>query len=137
MLLAHLGAPACGDNRLAVVAWEVAESTNATFNPLATTHSGGVTALNSAGVQNFATLRDGLTATVDTLTSGAPGYTGILDALQICAPASVTVDAIRGSVWCANCANGAYVADLLPAVQADFASFGGRLIALAAPTLKG
>jgi hypothetical protein len=137
MLLARLGAPACGDNRLAMVAWQTAESTDATFNPLATTHVGGVSALNTSGVQNYATLGDGLTATVDTLTSGAPGYTGIMDALQICAPASVTVDAIRASVWCANCANGAYVADLLAEVRANFDSFGGRLIAVAAPGIKG
>lgn len=137
MLLARLGAPACGDDRLAVVAWETAESTDATFNPLATTHVGGVSAINTSGVQNYATLGDGLTATVDTLTSGAAGYTGILDALQVCAPASVTVDAIRASVWCANCANGAYVADLLEQVRADFGSYGGRLIAVAAPSLKG
>lgn len=137
MVLARLGAPACGDNRLAMVAWEMAESTDATFNPLATTRGGGISDLNRSGVQNYATRDEGLTATVDTLTSGATGYAAIIDALQICAPASVTVDTVRASAWCANCANGAYVADLLPEVRADFASFGGRLVAVAAPPLKG
>ena len=45
--LGRLGAPICADNLLIVVTWETAESTSATFNPLATTRDmPGATEMN-------------------------------------------------------------------------------------------
>ena len=134
LLLRRIGAPACGEDRIAVVAWESAESTAAAFNPLATTRAApNASAMNGVGVRNYASLGDGLWATVDTLASGAPGYTDIVDALQACAPAALTVDAINASAWCAGCANGTYVADLVDRVRSDYPGFAGRLIATATP----
>jgi len=133
LFLRRIGAPACGDNLAAVVAWETAESTSAAFNPLATTRtSPGSTAMNGVGVQNFASLDQGLWATADTLASGASGYGDIVAALQACAPADATVAAINASAWCAGCAGGAYVADMLTLVRADYPAYAGRLISTTA-----
>jgi hypothetical protein len=132
MLLQRIGAPACGENRIAVVAWEAAESTAAAFNPLATTRGeSGSSAMNGVGVQNYVSLDEGLWATVDTLASGATGYTDIVDSLQACAPAELTVDAINASAWCAGCAHGTYVTDLVDLIRADYAGYADRLIATA------
>jgi hypothetical protein len=134
MLLQRIGAPVCGENRVAVVAWETAESTAAAFNPLATTRGeSGSNAMNGVGVQNYASLNEGLWATVDTLASGASGYTDIVDSLQACAPAALTVDAINASAWCAGCAHGTYVTDLVDLIRADYAGYADRLIATALP----
>jgi len=68
-----------------LIAWAQLEDTAARFNPLATTlrttHS---TPFNSAGVQNYTTLDDGVLAVVRTLTrsgSVARGYHRIISAL--------------------------------------------------------
>lgn len=82
-LLGVLG-NASPDDRMTnfVAAWTKAESTNARFNPLATTlRFGESSSFNSSGVQNFANRLDGLTATALTLTSGG-SYTKLTSALR-------------------------------------------------------
>lgn len=129
--LRTLGAPTCSDNEVLVVTWETAESTQATYNPLATTHAmPGAGVFNSAGVKDYVSLAQGLAASRDTLEGGADSYAygAILDALRGCAPAETTAAAIRDSAWCRGCAAGAYVVGLLPVVRAAWDEHAGRLI---------
>ncbi|HVF08326.1 MAG TPA: hypothetical protein VNC60_07105 [Actinomycetota bacterium] len=73
--LGRLGVPACDENLLVVVAWETAESTAASFNPLATTRDmPDATDLNTVGVKRYASLSQGLDASRDTLVLGAESY---------------------------------------------------------------
>ena len=73
--LARVSAPACQENLTIVVTWETAESTEAAFNPLATTHAmDGATDFNSVGVKNYRSLDQGLDAARDTLQGGADSY---------------------------------------------------------------
>lgn len=124
--LDHIGAPACQENLIVMVAWQANEFTEARWNPLATTHRmHGSTSFNSVGVQDFRTLTQGLRATEETLTGGAEsyGYAAILQGLHACAGASVTADAIRASAWCRGCSLGTYVTGLIPIVRAYFAAY--------------
>ncbi len=76
-----------------MVTWETSESTDAAFNPLATTHAmEGATDFNSVGVKNYRSLDQGLDAARDTLQGGADsyGYDAILSSLQACATAEAT-----------------------------------------------
>jgi hypothetical protein len=130
-LLGRLGAPACSENVTALVTWQAAESTTAAYNPLATTHEEpGATSMNSVGVRNYVSLDQGLDATIATLRDGSPtyGYGFILDSLASCGSADRTVDAINASSWCAGCAFGGYVTNLLAAVRADYALYAKRLV---------
>ena len=74
--------PITSENVRAIAAWEQAEGTKASFNPLATTQSGfaGETKFNSVGVKNYATYQDGIDANAHALLNGR--YTNILDALR-------------------------------------------------------
>jgi peptidoglycan hydrolase CwlO-like protein len=119
--LRRLAVPACPPNVVAVVAWETAEYTAATWNPLATTFNmPGATKFNDAGVRNYRSLNQGLDATVSTLLLGVRsyGYGDIIAGLADCAPAMVTAEAIRASDWCHGCAGGNYVTSLVPSVEA-------------------
>ena len=130
-LLARVSAPACPDNLTIVVTWETAESTEAAFNPLATTHAmDGATDFNSVGVKNYRSLDQGLDAARDTLQGGADsyGYAAILQDLQACASAEMTAMAINASAWCRGCTDGAYITGLLPIVKANYADHAARLI---------
>ena len=123
LLLQQLGAPACQNNLTALVAWQAAEFTQAGWNPLATTYAmPNATSFNSVGVRNYASLADGLTATVATLRGGAVsyGYGWILYRLSQCADPGVTAGAINASMWCHGCAGGTYVTGLVPRVEADY-----------------
>ena len=129
--LARVSAPACQENLTIVVTWETAESTEAAFNPLATTHAmDGATDFNSIGVKNYRSLDQGLDAARDTLQGGADsyGYAAILQDLQACASAEMTAMAINASAWCRGCTGGAYITGLLPIVKADYADHASRLI---------
>ena len=133
--LARLSAPACSENLAIVVTWETSESTDAAFNPLATTHSmEGATDFNSVGVKNYRSLDQGLDAARDTLQGGAEsyGYDAILSSLQACATAEATAVAINASAWCRGCVGGTYITGLLPIVRADYASHASRLISTGA-----
>jgi hypothetical protein len=132
--LARIEAPACEENLVVVVTWETAESTEAEYNPLATTHSmEGATEFNSTGVKNFVSLSQGLDASRDTLELGAEsyGYGAILDALRACANAEATATAINASAWCRGCVGGGYVTALVPVVRADYRGHASRLISAA------
>jgi hypothetical protein len=129
--LGRLGAPACGENLLIVVAWTTAESTSAAFNPLATTRDmPGDSDFNTVGVKSYASLGQGLDASRDTLLLGAEsyGYAAIVDSLQGCRSAKVTARAINASAWCRGCVGGAYVTGLLPIVRATYDEHAARLV---------
>lgn len=129
LLLSRLGAPICADNLIAVVAWESAEGTAATYNPLATTHDfPGATDFNTVGVKNYPSLGDGIQATIDTLMLGSPthGYGPVLASIAACAPAESTAAAINASAWCRGCAGGLYVLNVVPLVRSDYEQFATR-----------
>lgn len=123
MFLPRIGAPVCGNNLVAVVAWQAQEGTRAAWNPLATTMGmAGATQFNGVGVKNYQSLEQGLQATVLTLWRGrsAFGYGPVLQALQACAPPLLTAQAIQASLWCRNCAGGRYLTALVPSVIDSF-----------------
>jgi hypothetical protein len=123
LFLPRIDAPTCGNNLVAVVAWQAQEGTRAAWNPLATTMGmAGATGFNSVGVKNYLSLDQGLQATVLTLWRGRAsfGYGPIVQALQACAPPMLTAQAIQASFWCRNCAGGRYLTAIVPAVIADF-----------------
>lgn len=97
--LTKLGMPITSENVKAVVAWEQAEGTKASFNPLATTQSGfaGETKFNSVGVKNYATYQNGIDANVHALTNGR--YANVLAALQAGNSATAVAQAIQNSPW--------------------------------------
>jgi len=97
--LTTLGMPITSENVKAITAWEQAEGTKASFNPLATTQSGfaGETKFNSVGVKNYATYQNGIDANVHALTNGR--YTNILAALQAGNNADGVAQAIANSPW--------------------------------------
>jgi hypothetical protein len=133
--LRWLDAPACGHNLLVVVTWETSESTAAAFNPLATTRDmPGATDMNSVGVKDYVSLRQGLDASRDTLVLGADsyGYDAIVRSLRACAPAERTALAINASAWCRGCVGGAYITGLLPIVRASYAEHAARAISTGA-----
>ena len=119
-------APGCRDNRVVVVAWQVQEFTQASWNPLATTHRmDGSTSFNSVGVQNYVSLEQGLQATKETIDHGwdVYGYGAIVRSLRACAPALATADAIAASSWCPGCLGGNYVVGVVPKVDADLETY--------------
>jgi hypothetical protein len=70
-LLENLGAPITEENMKFMYAWRQAEGKGGTYNPFNTTWNlPGSTTMNSAGVRNYKTIEDGLTATVKTLKNG-------------------------------------------------------------------
>jgi hypothetical protein len=128
-LLRTLGAPVCGRNLVSLVAWQSAENTTASWNPLATTlPAPGAQSFNRVGVKNYPSMRDGIDATVATLRDGwtTQGYGWIVYRLSQCADPTVTVQAINASNWCRGCTNGRYVTDTLPFVENDYAGYAER-----------
>ncbi len=70
-LLENLGAPITEENMKFMYAWRQAEGKGGTYNPFNTTWNlPGSTTMNSAGVRNYKTIEDGLTATVKSLKNG-------------------------------------------------------------------
>ncbi len=125
-LLQAIGAPTCQNNMVSLVAWQTAENTRATFNPLATTMPAGrAGTFNSSGVKNYASLLDGINATVQTLQAGYAtfGYGWILYRLGRCDPPEITAGAINASSWCKGCAGGRYVTGIIPLVAADYETY--------------
>jgi peptidoglycan hydrolase CwlO-like protein len=117
-LLTALGAPVVLNNIITVVAWQSAEGTQATWNPLATTmNAEGATNFNDVGVKNFVSMESGVEATINTLTRGSHGYDMILDGLERAAPSMETGHWIQQSHWCHGCAEGGYVVGIIPAVE--------------------
>ncbi|MGH2758062.1 MAG: coiled-coil domain-containing protein [Actinomycetota bacterium] len=116
--LTALGAPASRDNLVAVVAWEAAEGTMATWNPLATTIAmPEATVYNSHGVKNYRSKEQGIEASIMTLRRPGHGYEAIIASLRSGAEAMETGRAINRSDWCRGCAGGTYVIGFIPAVE--------------------
>jgi peptidoglycan hydrolase CwlO-like protein len=123
LFLRTLGAPVCRSNEIAMVAWQLAEFTQAAWNPLATTKPmPGSTAFNTAGVQNYSSLETGLLANKLTLYHGwsSYGYGAIVNALRSCASPFTTARAVQASSWCHGCAGGGYVVNKVGEVAANF-----------------
>lgn len=123
MLLDRLHAPRCANNLIVMVAWAAQEGTDAGWNPLATTLDlPGATLFNSAGVRNYASLSQGLHATVLTLQHGLTthGYGAIVQGLRACADPVITASAINASDWCRGCADGRYVTGVVTHVIAEY-----------------
>jgi hypothetical protein len=97
--LTKLDMPVTAENVRAVAAWEQAEGTKASFNPLATTQGGfaGETRFNSVGVKNYASYQDGIDANVHAIMNGR--YTNVLDALRAGNSAQAVAQAIANSPW--------------------------------------
>jgi hypothetical protein len=111
---------------VAMVSWQVAEFTQAAWNPLATTYPmPGSTLFNGSGVRNYVSLGQGLDATRLTIRSGASsyGYGRIVSSLAGCADAMTTARAINASAWCHGCAGGTYVTGMVPKVEADYSTY--------------
>jgi peptidoglycan hydrolase CwlO-like protein len=113
-----LGAPVTRNNMVLVIAWETAEGTLATWNPLATTFDmPGATVYNSSGVRNYTSMQQGIAATVNTLKVPNHGYGEIVSGLKSSANPMDTGNAVQASDWCHGCSGGAYVVGIIPAVQ--------------------
>ena len=120
--LRTIGAPGCRSNLVAMVAWQYSEFTQAAWNPLADTlPMPGSTEFNSVGVQDYASLAQGLEAVRHTLTNGpALGYPAIVSRMHGCTDAMTTAEAINASAWCRGCAEGHYVTGVIAKVEADY-----------------
>lgn len=80
-LLENLGAPVSEENLKFLYAWRQAEGGKAKFNPFNTTQKWrGATDYNEVGVKNYATIEDGLEATLKTIKNGR--YECILNGLK-------------------------------------------------------
>ncbi|MGZ4129893.1 MAG: hypothetical protein ACXVPR_03590, partial [Actinomycetota bacterium] len=126
LFLQALGAPVCHSNEIVLVSWQLAEFTQAEWNPLATTKPmTGSWTYNGAGVQNYPSLSTGLLANKATLYDGwsSYGYGSIVNNLRACATPYTTANAIRASSWCHRCANGGYVVNKIGEVAANFDTY--------------
>jgi peptidoglycan hydrolase CwlO-like protein len=126
LFLQALGAPVCHSNEIVLVSWQLAEFTQAAWNPLATTTPmPGSWTYNGAGVQNYPSLSTGLLANKATLFDGRSsfGYDSIVSDLRACATPYTTANAIRESSWCHGCANGGYVVNKIGEVAARFGMY--------------
>ena len=127
VFLKELHAPVARNNLVVMVAWQVAEYTQAKWNPLATTYPmPGATEYNSHGVRNYTSLAQGLEATRRTLQHCCYGYEAILANLARNAESMTTGQAINDSRWCSGCADGGYVIDLIPTVEQYYDDYAGK-----------
>jgi hypothetical protein len=78
------------------------------------------------GVQNYASLAQGIDAIHKTLEASSHGYEQILAGLAASADPMTTGEAINASDWCHGCANGQYVIELIPIVEQYYAKFAAR-----------
>ena len=125
-----MGVSGCHANMVAVVSWQVAEFTQAAWNPLATTYPmPGSTLFNGSGVRNYVSAGQGLEATRLTIRGGMDryGYGRIVSSLAACADAMTTARAINASSWCRGCAGGTYVVGMVPKVEAELLDVRGAL----------
>jgi hypothetical protein len=97
-LLERLGMPKTRENVRLFVAWQLAEGTEAQFNPLAVNRDHpGATDFNSVGVKNYPSYEAGLQETVEGLHNG--NYDHILAALAAGNDARAVATAIQNSRW--------------------------------------
>ena len=89
-----------------IVAWTAQENTKAKNNPLATTQKGfnAQSDFNSVGVKNYATTRDGLDATVKTLSYDFPGYSDIREGIRTNDP-NRAMKGLYAAPWGSNAAS--------------------------------
>ena len=123
LFLRYMRVPTCHANLVVMVAWQLSEFTQAAWNPLATTRGmPGSTTFNTAGVQSFASLGQGLEATKLTLVEGWSKYRygAIVASLRACDAPITTAQAINASGWCHGCANGTYVTGTVAKVEANY-----------------
>lgn len=123
-LLKLCGFPVNTETLLAIVTWETAENTQASFNPLATTLVYGDAsnlAGNLAGVQNYGDEQTGLKATQATLfnTGGGATYAGVRTALGNGNSASAILTAVEASPWASGNYGGSLLS-LMATVQANY-----------------
>ncbi len=126
LFLRLVDAPVCRSNLVVMAAWQAAESTQAAWNPLATTHGmPGSTDFNSVGVQNFVSLAQGLLGTWETIDNGwtVYGYGAIVASLRRCGSAIASGRAINASSWCPGCVGGTYVLNVIPHVEDDLEGY--------------
>jgi peptidoglycan hydrolase CwlO-like protein len=124
--LRTMGVSGCHSNMVALVSWQVAEFTQAAWNPLATTYPmPGSTLYNGSGVRNYVSLGQGLDATRLTIRGGmsSHGYGRIVSSLGACADPMATARAINASDWCRGCAGGTYVTGVVPKVEANYSTY--------------
>jgi peptidoglycan hydrolase CwlO-like protein len=125
--LSAIGAPAARNNLIVMVAWEAAEGTQATWNPLATTMDDeGATDFNSVGVKNYVSEERGIAATIRTLRVKGYGYERVLDGLERGLDPMKTAHRIQQSRWCHGCAEGGYVIGIVPAVQKYYEDYAAN-----------
>jgi hypothetical protein len=123
--LAQLGDGITGERVQAVVTWMTSEFGDRApipfaFNPMATTlPMPGSTAGNDAGVQNYASEADGLTANVETLRQDHPGYAELRDLLATSSDPVAIVNAVNASAWGSH-----PTPALLATVQGDWEKYG-------------
>lgn len=125
--LKEMHSPVARNNLIVVVAWQVAEYTQAQWNPLATTYPmPGATEFNGHGVRNYVSLEQGLDATRLTLSHCCYGYEQIIANLVRNADPMTTGEAINASRWCRGCADGGYVIDLIPTVEQYYDEYAAK-----------
>ncbi len=125
--LEFIGAPIVQENLIAVVAWEAAEGTQATWNPLATTmNMPGATVYNSHNVRNYISRQQGYEAVQKTLGRPNYGYEKILNELERAGDAMDVGIAINKSHWCRGCTEGQYVIGIIPAVRRYYERYAGN-----------
>jgi peptidoglycan hydrolase CwlO-like protein len=125
--LRTLGAPVVRNNLVVVVAWETAEYTKATWNPLATTMPmDGATVYNSHGVRNYTSKAQGIEATIKTLRLPVRGYEPVIANLMAASEPMETAKAINASRWCSGCNGGNYVIGLIPAVEQHYDRYANQ-----------
>ena len=125
--LKEMRSPVARNNLIVVVAWQVAEYTQAQWNPLATTYPmPGATEFNGHGVRNYVSLDQGLDATRLTLGHCCYGYEQIIANLARNADPMTTGEAINASRWCRGCADGGYVIDLIPTVAQYYDEYAAK-----------
>jgi hypothetical protein len=96
--LGRLGMPKTRENVRVIVAWQLAEGTEAAFNPLATTRDHpGATDFNSVGVKNYPDYEAGMQENIEALHNGL--YDNILAALAQGNDANAVASAIENSRW--------------------------------------
>lgn len=99
-ILRGLGAPVTDNTMALIYAWRQTEGGKAAYNPFNTTHKlpgSTLYANNKHGVQNYATPRDGVRATITTMTNGK--YDSILALLRSDAAPVDVANAIIASPW--------------------------------------
>ena len=130
-LLSALGAPTCDNNVHLVVSWETAESTDSSFNPLATTYwLPGAMTYGKSSIKFYSSFAQGIQASRDTLIASPDSYNyaPIVDDLLTCAPAERTANDVRASEWCHGCTGGAYLVAVLPVVRQDWRGHESRRV---------